>query len=39
MFCDMEGFTPMSELLGIEEAYSVMDQVYEILIHKVYDYV
>ena len=38
MFCDMEGFTPMSELLGIEEAYSVMDQVYEILIHKVHDY-
>jgi class 3 adenylate cyclase/tetratricopeptide (TPR) repeat protein len=38
MFCDMEGFTPMSELLGIEEAYSVMDQVYEILIRKVHDY-
>jgi len=38
LFCDMEGFTPMSELLGIEEAYSVMDQVYEILIHKVHDY-
>jgi class 3 adenylate cyclase/tetratricopeptide (TPR) repeat protein len=38
MFCDMEGFTPMSELLGIEEAYSVIDQVYEILIHKVHDY-
>ena len=38
MFCDMEGFTPMSEMLGIEEAYSVMDQVYEILIHKVHDY-
>ena len=27
MFCDMEGFTPLSEMLGIEEAYSVMDQV------------
>jgi len=38
MFCDMEGFTPLSEMLGIEEAYSVMDQVYEILIHKVHDY-
>jgi hypothetical protein len=35
MFCDMEGFTPLSEMLGIEEAYSIMDQVYEILIHKV----
>ena len=38
MFCDMEGFTPLSELLGVEEAYSIMDQVYEILIHKVHDY-
>jgi class 3 adenylate cyclase/tetratricopeptide (TPR) repeat protein len=38
MFCDMEGFTPLSELLGIEEAYSIMDQVYEILIHLVHDY-
>jgi len=38
MFCDMAGFTPLSELLGIEEAYAIMDQVYEILIHKVHDY-
>jgi hypothetical protein len=38
MFCDMEGFTPLSELLGIEEAYAIIDQVYEILIHKVHDY-
>jgi predicted ATPase/class 3 adenylate cyclase len=38
MFCDMEGFTPLTESLGIEEAYSVMDKVYEILIHKVHDY-
>ncbi len=38
MFCDMQGFTPLSEMLGIEEAYSIMDQVYEILIHKVHDY-
>jgi hypothetical protein len=29
MFCDMEGFTPLVEKLGSEEAYSVMDQVYE----------
>ena len=34
MFCDMEGFTPLVEKLGPEEAYSIMDQVYEILIHK-----
>jgi class 3 adenylate cyclase len=38
MFCDMEGFTQLSEQLGPEEAYSIMDQVYEILIHKVHDY-
>jgi len=38
MFCDMEGFTPLTEMLGIEEAYSIMDQVYEILIHKVHEY-
>jgi len=38
MFCDMEGFTSLTERLGPEEAYSIMDQVYEILIHKVHDY-
>ena len=38
MFCDMEGFTPLVERFGPEDAYSVMDQVYEILIHKVREY-
>jgi len=38
MFCDLAGFTPLSEKLGIEDAYAIMDQVYEILIHKVHDY-
>jgi class 3 adenylate cyclase/tetratricopeptide (TPR) repeat protein len=38
MFCDMEGFTPLSEMLGIEEAYTIIDKIYEILIHKVHDY-
>ena len=38
MFCDMEGFTQLAEKLGPEEAYTIMDQVYEILIHKVHDY-
>ena len=38
MFCDMEGFTHLTERLGPEEAYSIMDQVYEILIHKVHDF-
>ncbi|RLC11086.1 MAG: guanylate cyclase, partial [Deltaproteobacteria bacterium] len=38
MFCDLEGFTSMVERLGAEDAYNVMDQVYELLIHKVHDY-
>ena len=38
MFCDMEGFTALVEKIGPEEAYLLMDQVYEILIHKVHDY-
>jgi len=38
MFCDMEWFTQLTERLGPEEAYNIMDQVYEILIHKVHDY-
>ena len=38
MFCDMAGFTSLVEQLGPEKGYSVMDQIYEILIHKVQDY-
>jgi class 3 adenylate cyclase/tetratricopeptide (TPR) repeat protein len=38
MFCDMKGFTGVVEKLGPEEAYGIMDQVYEILIHKVHEY-
>ena len=38
MFCDMQGYTALSEKLGIEDAYAIMDNVYEILIHKVHDY-
>jgi len=38
MFCDMEGFTSLVEKLGPEDAYSIMDDIYEILIHKVHDY-
>jgi len=38
MFCDMVGFTSLSERIGIEETYTIMDHVYEILIHKVHDY-
>jgi class 3 adenylate cyclase/tetratricopeptide (TPR) repeat protein len=38
MFADMEGFTGLSEKIDPEETYTIMDQVYEILIHKVHDY-
>jgi class 3 adenylate cyclase len=38
VFADMEGFTGLLDQLGIEDAYTVMDKVYEILIHKVHDY-
>ena len=38
MFCDMEGFTPLVERLGAEAAYTVMGQIYEILIRQVHDY-
>ncbi len=38
MFCDLVGFTSMSERLDPEEIYPVMDRVQEILIHKVHDY-
>ena len=38
MFCDMEGFTQFTEKLGPEEAYAIMDKIYELLIHKVHDY-
>jgi len=38
MFCDLEGFTSLVENMGPEEAYSMMDHIYEILIHKVHEY-
>lgn len=38
MFCDLQGYTALSERLGPEEAYAVMDEIYEILIHKVHNY-
>ena len=38
MFCDLEGFTSISENLGPEKMYGIMDKVYEVLIHKVQDY-
>jgi class 3 adenylate cyclase/tetratricopeptide (TPR) repeat protein len=38
MFCDMQGFTALSERLGPEDVYSIMDQVYEIMIRKVHEF-
>ncbi|MBL0712745.1 MAG: AAA family ATPase, partial [Desulfosarcina sp.] len=38
MFCDMEGFMPLVEQIGPEAAYTIMDEVYEILIQQVNDY-
>jgi len=38
MFCDMEGFTPLVNMLGPEKTYRIMDQIYEILIHSVHEF-
>ncbi|MBI4763916.1 MAG: AAA family ATPase [Deltaproteobacteria bacterium] len=38
LFTDMAGYTTMSDKLDAEEVYALMDQVYEILIHKVTEY-
>ena len=38
MFCDMAGFSALVDRLGPEKSYIIMDQVYEILIHKVHNY-
>lgn len=38
LFTDMAGYTSLAEKLDPEEAYALIDQVYEILIHKVTDY-
>jgi len=35
LFCDLAGYTPLTEKLGSEEAFNLMNRVYEILIHKV----
>jgi class 3 adenylate cyclase/tetratricopeptide (TPR) repeat protein len=38
MFCDMEGFTSLSDRISPEETYAIMDKVYEIMIQKIHDY-
>jgi class 3 adenylate cyclase/tetratricopeptide (TPR) repeat protein len=38
MFCDTAGFSMLSEKLGPEKVYSIMDEVFEMLIHKVNEF-
>ena len=38
MFVDMKGFTPLTEKLGPEVTFSLMDKVFELLIHKIHEY-
>jgi class 3 adenylate cyclase/tetratricopeptide (TPR) repeat protein len=38
LFCDLEGYTPLTVKLGPEEAFGLMDRVFEILIHKIHDF-
>ena len=38
MFCDMVGFTALSERFDPEDIYPIMDKIFEILIRKVHDY-
>ena len=38
LFCDTEGFSTLSEKLGPEKVYSIMDEVFEMLIHKVNEF-
>jgi class 3 adenylate cyclase/tetratricopeptide (TPR) repeat protein len=38
LFCDLAGYTSLTEKLGPEEAYALMDRIFEILIHKIHDF-
>ena len=38
MFCDTEWFSTISEKLGPEKVYSIMDEVFEMHIHKVNEF-
>jgi len=38
MFCDLKGFTPLSEKLGEEKVYFVIDELFEMMVHKVHEY-
>jgi class 3 adenylate cyclase/tetratricopeptide (TPR) repeat protein len=38
MFCDLAGYTLLTEKLGPEGTYQLMDEIYEVLIHEVHHY-
>jgi class 3 adenylate cyclase/predicted ATPase len=38
VFCDLEGFTPLTEKLGPEGAFGLANPIYEILIHGTQEY-
>jgi class 3 adenylate cyclase/tetratricopeptide (TPR) repeat protein len=38
MFCDLAEYTLLSERLGPEKTYQLMDEIYEMLIHEVHRY-
>jgi class 3 adenylate cyclase/tetratricopeptide (TPR) repeat protein len=38
MFVDMQGFTPLTEKLGADETFVLMNDVFDILIRKIRDY-
>jgi class 3 adenylate cyclase/tetratricopeptide (TPR) repeat protein len=38
LFCDMAGFTSLTEKLGPEETFVLMDRVFGVLIHKIHRY-
>jgi class 3 adenylate cyclase/tetratricopeptide (TPR) repeat protein len=38
MFCDLKGFTPLSEKLGEEKVYSIIDELFEMMVHEVHEY-
>jgi class 3 adenylate cyclase/tetratricopeptide (TPR) repeat protein len=38
MFCDLKGFTSLSEKLGEERVYAIIDELFEMMVHKVHEY-
>jgi len=38
MFCDIKGYTSLSEKLGEERVYTIMDELFGTLIHQVHEY-